>query len=59
MYGEGQEETIDVEMELDGSLVHSIGGRRKSVGMLDSDSHVWASDHFGIAASFRISSEEI
>ncbi len=54
----GGEETLDVEVGIDGSPMPEIGGRKKSVGMLDSDSHVWASDHFGIAASFRISFEQ-
>ena len=52
----GPDEAVEVEVGLEGSAIPEIGGRKKSVGMLDSDSHVWASDHFGIAASFLVSS---
>merc|ERR1711871_255142 len=58
-YREYEDET-NGEMEfgigLDGNLLSGgdLGGRTPDVGMLDSDSHLWASDHFGIAGTFRI-----
>lgn len=38
------------------SGAEDLGGREPGVGMLDSESHLWASDHFGIASVFKIES---
>lgn len=46
---------VEVETDLEGDVVvEGAGGRRPDLGMLDGDSRLWASDHFGVATVFRL-----
>ena len=47
---------VELETGLEGELlVEGAGDRRPDLGMLDGGSHLWASDHFGIATVLRVS----
>jgi endonuclease/exonuclease/phosphatase family metal-dependent hydrolase len=47
-----------VEVDVDGSVHVNDPYRREGLGMLDEDSLLWASDHFGVVADIVIESKE-